>query len=660
MKTTPLFLPVAFSTLLFANVSLAATHNTPADTFKKECEANLAETERLFTKIEASTKTRTIDNTLLPLNELEVLLDRGYNKVQLYYNVHPQPSIREVAEKCQQDFAELATRISLSRPLYDAIRSISVKNAAADTQRHVEHMLRDFRRSGVNKDAATRARIKQLREELVVLGQRFGRNIREDVRSVSLPPASLQGLPQDYIDSHASGADGKVVITTDYPDYIPFMTYAEDDQARRQLYSVFRNRGYPDNEEVLEEILAKRYTLANILGYKNYAEYVTEDKMIKNAENVASFITKIAALAEARAQKDYQVLLERLQKIDPQASTVGDWQKAYITELVKQESYQYDSKAVRQYFDYAKVRDGIFQLVSRLFDVRIEPWKTEVWDENVEAYALSDEDGLIGYFYLDMHPREGKYKHAAHFPLQSGLADKQPPISTLVCNFPGGDAQSALMNHSQVETFLHEFGHLLHHIFSGRQQWYSFSGVSTEWDFVEAPSQMLEEWIWDSETLKLFAKNAQGETIPDALIEKMNQARYFGRGLWVKNQLFYAATSLNYYNRAPESFELLPMMIAMQEKYSPYDYVEGTHFYASFGHLYGYSAIYYTYMWSLVIANDMFSKFQKYGLMNPEVAGEYMAKVLAPGGSKDAARLVEDFLGRPYSFAAFEKELNQN
>ncbi|NKB37321.1 MAG: hypothetical protein GKR93_09150 [Gammaproteobacteria bacterium] len=368
---------------------------------------------------------------------------------------------------------------------------------------------------------------------------------------------------------------------------------------------------------------------------------------------------KISKIANKRSSVDYQTLLARLQKIDPAAKEVGDWQKSYLSELVRKEQYNFDSKAVRQYFAYNKVRDGIFQLMSTLFDISIHPWDTTTWHDSVEAYEVRDNGKLMARFYLDMHPREGKYKHAAHFSLQNGLTGRQLPVSSLVCNFPGGDDGSGLMTHDQVETFLHEFGHLIHHFFGGEQRWTSFSGVATEWDFVEAPSQMLEEWIWDADTLKLFATNEQGETIPDELITKMNTTRYFGRGLNVKNQMFYAATSLNYYNREPDSFDLTRKMIEMQDRYSPYKYVDDTHFFASFGHLDGYSAIYYTYMWSLVIANDLFSRFEKEGMHNRKVAKDYREKVLAPGGSADAAELVKDFLGRPYNFEAFEKELDK-
>jgi thimet oligopeptidase len=231
-----------------------------------------------------------------------------------------------------------------------------------------------------------------------------------------------------------------------------------------------------------------------------------------------------------------------------------------------------------------------------MFGVTIRPWAAEAWHPAVRTYEIVDKGEVIGRFYLDMHPREGKYKHAAQFGIQAGIKGVQVPMAALICNFPGGEDPNELMEHDDVETFLHEFGHLLHTMFGGHHNRVVFSGIETEWDFVEAPSQMLEEWVWDAETLASFARNQKGEVIPVALVKKMRAGRYFGRGLWTKHQLFYAATSLNLYNKDPKTINLDQLTAQIQSKYSPFGYVDGTHFYASFGHLNGYSAIYYTYI----------------------------------------------------------------
>lgn len=631
---------------------------TPAD-FRQTCEDSLAKARELFEKLERSPNASSVGSILKPVNDLFVKLDLGANKASLYAVVHPNEEIRTTAEECEQDFSKLATDISVSRPLYEALSQLDVSNEDDLTRRWTEKLLRDFRRAGVDKDEQTRARIVALQEELVELGQTFDRNIREDVRTLVLDSVDeLDGLPDDYIEAHQPGDDRKIRLTTDYPNYIPFARYAHNDARRKEFAIMFRDRGYPANEAVLDDILTKRFELAQLLGYDNYADYITEDKMVKSADNAQAFIEKIVTAALPRSDQDYDVLLERLQKIDPDATSVGAWQSSYVSDIVRRENFELDSKALREYFAYDRVRDGIFDLVASLFEVTIRTWDTPVWHESVEAYELVENGEVIGRFFLDMHPRDGKFKHAAEFSIMTGVEGFHLPLSALVCNFPGGDGTEGLMEHGQVETFLHEFGHLIHDMFAGSQKWIGVSGISTEWDFVEAPSQMLEEWIWDKETLQRFAVNEEGQIIPDELVEKMNAARDFGRGIGALQQMFYASISLNYYNRDPATFELLPMLKELQERYSPYEFLEGTHMFANFGHLFGYSAIYYTYMWSQVIALDMFSRFEEEGIRNTDTAKSYRKKVLGPGGSRDAADLVEDFLGRPYGFEAFANRLN--
>lgn len=644
--------------------SLAATSKTtwsiPADgaakTYLLGCQGDYEKALGLLQELSTPGKKFRTANLLDDINRLDIILDKQMNLAGLYANVHPQPEIRAAAEQCEQNLVSLISEISLSRPLYNQIANIDLATLDQEDHRFVEHMLRDYKRSGVDKDDATRARIKSLNEEINLIGQQFDKNIRDGSRQLILDSsADLKGLPQDYIDAHKPDEQGKIILTTAYPDYFPFMQFAENDELRKKFYVLFRQQAYPENKQVLQQLLAKRYELARLLGYKNFSEYITEDKMIKSPANAQSFIDKVSQLANPRAETEYNELLKRLQKIDPSAKKVADWQKLYIEHLVKKEKYDVNSQEVRKYFHYDNVREGIFDLTETMFGVTIRPWNTPVWHESVNAYEVVEKGKVIGRFYLDMHPREGKYQHAAQFSIVSGLKDVQLPEAALICNFP-----NTLMEHTDVETFLHEFGHLMHDLFAGvDQRWVYFSGTKTELDFVEAPSQMLEEWVWDATTLATFARNEKGEVIPPELVKKMVKARDFGKALWTKHQLFYAALSLGFYNQNPALLEIDKKMAEIQANYSPFGYVNDTYFYASFGHLNGYSSLYYTYMWSLVIAADMHSEFLKKGLRNSDLANHYRETVLAPGGKKDAAQLVEDFLGRPYNFEAFAKDLSK-
>jgi len=562
--------------------------------------------------------------------------------------------------------SSFVTALSLNRDLYEAFAAVDTKPFDANDRRMVELTLRDFRRSGVDKDEATRKRIAELNDELVKVGQEFGKNMREDVRSILLDDAaSLKGLPQDYIDAHSKGEGGKIKITTDYPDYIPFMTYAEDGAARLALYKEFRKRGYPANIKVLDQLLAKRFELANLLGYKTWADYITEDKMIKTAKAVDDFVNKVSAAAKKRAKVEYGDLLAQKKKDDPKAKEVGDYEKTFYEERVKKAKLKFDSQSVRPYFEYSRVKAGLLEITGKLFDLRYQPVTDgAVWSPEVDVYDVFRGDQRLGRIYLDMHPREGKYKHAAQFTLRSGIKGERLPEGVLVCNFPSPpvdpNGPPALMEHDDVVTMFHEFGHLIHHVVGGDQKWLRFSGVATEQDFVEAPSQLLEEWAWDPDTLRMFAKHYQtGEAIPVELVKQMRASNEFGKGLMVSQQMFYAAVSLHYYDQNPNGLDTTELLKKLQKQYASFAYVPDTYFQTSFGHLDGYSAVYYTYMWSLVIAKDMLTAFKAKGMLDTGVSSKYRDAVLAPGGSKDAADLVKDFLGRPYDFKAYAAWLNQ-
>jgi thimet oligopeptidase len=582
-------------------------------------------------------------------------------RASLARNVHPDARLREAAERCEQEVDALATALSLDRRLYDALAAVDLAGADAVDRWFVEKSLRDFRRAGVDKDEATRARVKALREELVRIGQEFGRNIREDVRRASFAPDELAGLPGDWLRARPPGADGKIAVTTDNVDYVPVVTYAARESTRETMWRLYRLRA-PQNLEVLATLLERRAELARLLGHPTWAAYATEDKMIGSADAAAAFVERVAAASEGRMRRDAAQMLERKRRDDPAATRVFPWDATYLQERVKAERYGFESQAVRPYFEYERVKQGVLDVTGRLLGVR---WKrvedAPVWHPDVEVYDVLDAaDGrlgaLLGRIYLDMHPRDGKYKHYAQFTVANGTAGRRLPEGALVCNFPRPGKEPALLEHSEVKTFFHEFGHLLHHVLGGHTRWAAHAGVATEWDFVEAPSQLLEEWTWDPDVLATFARHHQtGEPLPRDLALRMKAADEYGKGFQVRQQMFYAALSLELHRRDPAGLDSTALADELMARYTPFEPVAGTHFHSSFGHLEGYSAIYYTYMWSLVIAKDLFGEFERAGLMDPATARRYRSAVLEAGGSKPAAELVEDFLGRPSGFEAWTR-----
>ncbi|HEY1906802.1 MAG TPA: M3 family metallopeptidase, partial [Myxococcaceae bacterium] len=376
---------------------------------------------------------RTESDTLGPYQRLQLALSNAGHRAGLLSEVHPDKPLRDAAETAVQEISAYATELSLHRGLYDALASVDTGQLAPDTGRFLEHTLRDFRRAGVDKDEPTRARLKELADRAVRLGQDFDRAIREDVRGVSLAPEQLAGLPDDYRAAHKPGPDGKVRITTDYPDLLPFRTYAHDGEARRTLYVENASRAYPGNEKVLREILEVRAEQARLLGAASWADYVTEDKMSKSARTVAEFLARVADVSEGPARRDVERLLRRKQKDVPGAARVEDWEKAYYEERVKQEELGFDSQSVRPYFEFNGVRDGLLTITARLFGIRYVPVKDAAsWHPKVESYDVFREEERLGRIHLDLHPRADKYKHAAQFPIVSGVKGVQLPEGALV------------------------------------------------------------------------------------------------------------------------------------------------------------------------------------------------------------------------------------
>ena len=614
---------------------------------QSRCDDQLAVARSTAAELSANPPTGA-NEVLARWNDIAIALGNAMAAASLLPEVHPDGDIRSQAEAAGQEAHRLATELSLDRGLYDALAGVDRGQLDGDAIRVLDLALRDFRRAGVDKDESTRQRIREINERATVLGQDFARAIRDDTRHVLIEPERLAGMPDDYIAAHPVDDDGKVTITTEYPDAFPFLTFAHDADARREVMFELRNKAWPENDAVLQELLALRAEHASLLGYENWPAYDAEIKMIGSGPAIAEFIDRIADVADAAAHRDLAVLLERVRQDDPDATGVSNADTRYYSEVVRREQFDVDAHVVRTYFDFSKVRAGLLDVTGKLFGLEYTTVDAPVWHPDVSVHDVSVDGERLGRIYLDLHPRENKFSHAAMFDLVPGIAGRQVPEGVLVCNFPKG-----LVEHDDAVTLFHEFGHLMHHILAGRHEWARFSGINTEWDFVEAPSQMLEEWAWDPAVLRRFATNEAGEPIPEDLVSKMRAADDFGKGLQARRQMAFAAIS--YHLHATPHDDLTAACAELRGRYDLTESIDGTHMHASFGHLDGYSSGYYTYMWSLVIAKDMFSAFDRDDLLQAETARRYRDAILAAGGSRDAADLVETFLDRPYNFDAFRR-----
>ncbi|MDP2389084.1 MAG: M3 family metallopeptidase, partial [Acidobacteriota bacterium] len=507
----------------------------------------------------------------------------------------------------------------------------------------------------------------ELRDQLVRLRQEFDRNVREGARTLTVANAGeLAGLPPDYIAARKPRPDGSIVLTTNASDLQPVMLYAKSDDLRRRMLLESNDVAYPANLAVLQRTIETRAELARTLGFKDWATFDLSNRMAATPQNAAAFIDRIVAASAAKANADYQLILDRKRQDQPGATTVEAWQRRYYTELVRQSSYDFNSQSMRPYFSYERVRAGVFAVSGRLFGLEFKPAPSlPVWHPSVEPYEVFEAGRLVGRIYLDMHPRDGKAGGGATAATaRAGIGGRQLPEVVLITRFPGGTpGDPGLMTFDQVTTFFHEFGHLVHAISSGQQQrWIGLTRVA-ERDFIEAPSQMMEEWVSDPATLATFATHYQtNEPIPAALIHQMRRANQLGRGYDTRQQMVFAGLSLSLHNRDPKDADAMVIYKDLMTKYLPTAYPEGSHFPGTFTQLSNpnYTASYYTYMWSLVIAKDLFSGFDKRDLLAPGPARRFRDKVLAQGGAKPAADLVRDFLGRPYSFDAWAAWLNQS
>lgn len=619
------------------------------------CDAYLARVGQLQTRLETETGPATIA-TLRAFDALYLVLDAGTQDALVVSSIGPDVARRSAATACLARTADATNAIGASPAIYRRLKAVPAA-PLDDAARHIlRRALAAYERNGAAADPARRARIAALQAKIAAEGIAFDTDINNGRKTFTATPDELAGLPADFIAARKPGPEGLVTLSTDYTDLGPVMNYATSPLLRERMIRASATRAWPANDARLARLFDARHALAQELGRPDYASVALEDKMLDTPARARGFIDEIATAAEPAARRDYARMLARLQAIDPAATALSPINSAFIKQLILKEAYAVDPKEVRRYFAFDNVQKGIFQLTQDLFGVSVRPWETPVWDPSVRTFEMVDGGRVIGRFYLDMHPRPGKYTHAYAVPIRIGIAGRAIPVSMLMTNFPAGGHDTGLMEHREVETFLHEYGHLLHHMFAGTVGWQRAKTFNVEWDFIEAPSQMLENWVWDYDTLKRFAVDADGKTIPKELVERMNRARYFAEAIGDRGGLGGANVSLSYHS-GPAPADLTAAYAAAYNRYALVQMLPGTHPQASFGHLNGYSAYYYTYTWSKLIATDLFTRFTKNGLRDAATARRYRDLILVPGSSRPAASMLGDFLGRPVSVDAYRARL---
>jgi thimet oligopeptidase len=651
--------------------------------------ARLAAYEGALAALLAVEGPRTPENSLRLYDEAIEQLTLAGAQAGVLNSVASDKAVRDQAQAEAQRVSMAGSALSLNRAVYDALAAVSLEGASPATKHYVERTLLGYRLAGVDKDQATRDRLQALHEKATRHSLEFSRNIQEGGKTIEATEAELDGLPPDYLARHPANAKGKVTLSTDQPDMQPVMTFASDPALRQRMFLAYNTRAYPANQQILLDLLATRQEIATVLGFRSWADLATADQMMGSAANVRTFLEELNQASLDGARREHELIMNFVRQRQPGLEAAGlespdvaapglaapgleaidMTSRGYWYEQFRRSAFDFDSQSVRPYFPYPQVEAGVLETAARLFKIDFRPADAQAWHPDVSVFDVFEGSRRVGRFYLDMHPREGKDKWFSAAPIVTGVRGRALPEAALICNFPGGPSQATepgqeqdpgLLQYNDVVTFFHEFGHLMHAILGGHTEWAGLSGFATEGDFIEVPSQMLEEFFRDEKLLQSFARHYKtGEVLPPEIIRKMKLAGAFGRADGMRTQIYYTTLSLDLHDQDPAGIDLDEITKRLYTGLQPWTWIEGNRMYASFGHLTGYSSNYYTYAFDKVIALDFFNQFDADDLLGCDAGARYRKAVLEQGGSKPGRQMVRDFLGRDEEFSAFSNWLNE-
>ena len=630
-----------------ANRPVVTLYDAPGVT--RACEQGIARAQGAIRSMEAKKGAGAIFDEW---NRMQIALEDVANTIYLLGSVSPDKAVRDAAEPCLQKLTTLQADIFQNEKLFARV------NAAQPMNPHQAKLKKDlvegFEDTGVALPPDKRRRAKEIFEKIEELRQQFDRNIREDPTRVTFKPEDLEGMPESYLKAHQPDADGNIVLGLDYPSYLPFQQNAKREAARKRYYIAKLNEGGPKNLELLLQIFQLRKELAGLYGLPTFAHYALRRKMVGSPEVVEKFLGDVKAAVtnlEVREVADLRTQKALDLKVPSVGLQINRWDVPYYSEKVRRERFKVDQEALRKYFPTDKAIEFTFLVSQTLYGVKFREQKVPVWHPDVRYFDVVDAKTgrFISGFYIDLFPREGKFNHAAAFPIRgvSRLANRTP-LSALVANL-----NREGLNHDELETLLHEFGHVLHGVLS-QADYDQHAGTSVKGDFVEAPSQMFEEWARREQPLALF-KNVCPDCpqLTKEQIAQLDAARRYGQGIRYARQWLYASFDMAL---ATDPRPPLAVWKAL-EAATPLGHVEGTSFPSSFRHIAeNYAAGYYGYMWSEVIALDMLSAF-KANMLDPAVGARYREAILSQGGQVEEMQQVKRFLGREPSNEAFFQEI---
>ena len=616
----------------------------------------------------------TFKSTVGALDDLTYEAINAANRATIIKETNTNAAMRSAAENAVKTFQDWVVGIDYRGDVYKAIKAFADTHPklSGEDERLLTETLRDYRRAGLELPPDQRKEVEQLRKELSKLGTDFDSNIVNASTAVIFTKADLDGLPESFFASPGvkTGDDAYTVMANVTWQYNTVEENAKSEATRKQLYLVRETLAKDKNVSVLNQMLALRNKIALRLGYKSWDDFQTEIKMAKTGTNAEKYINDLIAGIQPKFANEVAEL-QKMKAADThdQAAKIDVWDWRYYGNQLKKQKYAVDTEALRAYFPFQKVLEGMFNIYQSIFGLKFEkitaPYK---WIDDLQLYLVTDSvtGEPLGMFYLDMFPREGKFNHFAEFEILGGklLPDGkyQRPTVALLCNFPPASADKpSLMTHSDVETLFHEFGHALHSI-TTRAKYGRFAGTHVPGDFVEAPSQMLQNWVWDKKVLDTFAADYRdpSKKIPAELIKKMNDAKLATAGVFYRRQFAFASLDLALHDQHPEndSYDCVAISNPILERvFLPID--PSTTFVSYFGHLNGYDAGYYGYAWADAIAADMATIFEKArdGYLDKQAGLRLRHEIYEPGDSRDVTLSIEKFLGRKQSVQPFLKKI---
>ncbi len=651
--------PSAAAPAAVAAVPMAIDWSLTPTQIAASCKAAIARANQRITAMTRERSARTFTSVVLPLETAFADMNDDTAAQLFLTNVSASKAVRDASQQCNVDESTFESEVTARPALYTALaaaKSSGTARTPADKKLTDLWLIASFR-AGAGLTPLKRRAFVSLSAKLAELQNQFEANLGNDATTITITTAQAAGLSDDFIATFKHTPDGYVVPVNE-STITPFLQNAADESARKAYYIAYERRGGTKNVALLESAIAVRYQLAQLFGYKTWAAYVLADKMAQTPERVNAFLAKIDQAILPQANADWAELAAL------KGAPMNVWDSRYYENQLRKTKYSVDEEAIKQYFPVQHTVDKILGIYAKLFAVTFTPIASpKVWNPEVIGYEVHDASNgaLLGTTYFDLYPRPGKYDHFANFPivprrvLPNGTV--RAPLAIIVGNWsrpaPG---KPALLSHSEVETFFHEFGHDMAAMLADRPYETLTGGFRA--DFVEAPSQMLENWAWDPGILKEISSNVTtGAPLPDELIHKMIAARYVHYALATAQQILYATVDMRYHT-AGAHVDTTAVWKSLAGTVVPGAFVDGTYPQAGFGHLMsGYDAGYYGYQWSKVYAQDMFTAFQRGGLENPEVGLRYRHDVLAPARAEEPDAEVAAFLGRPMSPAAFYRQL---